>query len=553
MNWVLEYAKQIKSGKIITSKRVAAVYARLAEEIKYCDTHKRSKYVFDVSRGQHPIDFIERYCKQSEGEYGAPIKLELFQKAFVMAAFGFLFRETGLRRFREVMQLIARKNGKTTLLAALALYMLMMDGEGAAKVYSVATKRGQAELAFNAAVDMRMHSPQIAEITKKRRYDIYFPATSSVFEALASQSKTMDGLNVHMAIIDELHEIRDPNLYRVIKDGTVGRRQPMIMMITTAGTRRENIYDQMYKYACDVADGKVIDEGFLPILYELDDREEWTNEAAWIKANPGLGTIKQQDALRELVERARNIPGELPNLLCKHFNCKANGPGAWLSYDDYKNDLTFTMEDVYDTYAIGGCDLSATTDLTCATLLIRKPGDEITYVLQHYFIPEERVKIVEGSDDQEAPYREWERKGLITINEGNRVDYRNVTSWFVEMQQLHEITVHKVGYDRALAGFWLEDMNANGFDMEQVVQGMYTWSQPMKELGAALQDKKINYNQNKILFWCMNNTGCKKAGTLENIQPVKLEEKRRIDGTVSLLNAYTVYIRDYEDFMNKVG
>jgi len=554
MNWVIEYTKKINSGKIVTSKRVAAVYNRLAEEIKYSRGHKRSKYFFDEERGQHPIDFIEFFCKSSAGVMGAPIRLELFQKAFIQAIFGFVHRKTGLRRFREVMLLIGRKNGKTTVLAALALYLLIADDEGEPEIYCAATKRDQASIALKAAANMRTHSPHIAAVTKKRRNDIFCKTTLGTFTALASESKSMDGLNVHGAIIDELHAIRDPNLYDAIKRGASNRRQPLIVMITTAGTLRENIFDEKYKYACKIADGKIIDDTFFPVLYELDKREEWTDESAWIKANPGLGTIKQLDTLRVFVEQAKKIPDDLPRMLCKDFNVRENDSSAWLSYEAVKNDLTFTEEDVYNTYAIGGCDLSATTDLTCATLLIRKPNDDpLVYVLQHYFIPEERVKIVEASEEQEAPYREWERQGLITINEGNRVDYRKITDWFIEMREIHKITAHKIGYDRALAGYWVQEMEDCGFDMEQVVQGMYTWSQPMKEMGAALQDKKVNYNKHKILLWCLNNTGVKRAGTLENIMPVKLEEKRRIDGTVSLLNAWTVYVRDYSDFMYKVG
>jgi len=551
MNWVTKYARQINAGKIITSERVRKVYTRLAEDIKYSHAHKRSKYCFDEARAQHPIGFIEAFCNQSQGAFGAPIELDLFQKAFVSATFGFIERKTGLRRFREVLLLIARKNGKSTLLAALALYLIIADREGAAEVYAVATKREQAEIAFNQAVNMRRHSLEIATLTNKRRSDIYLPTTASFFKPLSSQSKSMDGLNVHAAIIDELHAIRNPELYQVIKDGTSGRRQPLIMMITTAGTHREGIYDQMYEYACKVADGEIEDERFLPVLYELDRMEEWTDPKCWSKANPGLGTIKQPEALQEAVERAKKIPAELSNLLCKHFNIRANTAASWLSYNDVMNDLTFTMEDVRNTYAVGGCDLSATTDLTAATLLIRKPNDPTIYVVQRYFIPEERVKIVEAEGSKEAPYRTWAERDLLTICEGHRVDYSAVTDWFCRMKSEYEITVYKVGYDTALSGYWVPEMERKGFFMETVRQGPFTFTYPMREMGAAFQDKIVNYNKNPMLAWCMLNTGVKKSG-LNNIQPDKQSEKRRIDGMASLLDAWVVYARDYQIFMSSV-
>jgi phage terminase large subunit-like protein len=554
MNWITEYAKQIKSGKIVTSKRVAAVYSRLEEEIRFSKKQKRSRYMFNEALGEHPIKFIEQFCKKSQGDFGADIELELFQKAFVQAIFGFICRETGLRRFREAMLLMGRKNGKSTLAAALGLYLMIADGEGAAEIYSAATKRDQAMITLNEAINMRHHSRHIAAITKKRRNDIYFPATASKFVALASDSNTLDGLNSHGVIVDELHAIRDPDLYRVLKKSTGHRRQPLILTITTAGTVRESIFDTRYDYACKIADGEETDDRFLPILYELDAREEWTRPECWIKANPGLGPIKQWDTLREDVEQAKILPEELPDVLCKHFNIRENEAASWLSFEVIESTHTFEMEKVYNTYAVGGCDLSATTDLTCATLLIRKPDDPTVYVLQQYFLPEERVKRMEATERsaKEAPYRAWAERGLLTICESSRVEYSLITAWFTEMREKHKIDAIYVGYDRAFAGYWLEEMKSNGFTTEPVAQGPYTWSQPMREMGAAFADKIVNYNRNPILAWCLSNTGVKKSG-MNNIQPVKITEKRRIDGMVSLLNAWVVYVRKFDDFMYNVG
>lgn len=548
MNWVKEYYRRIKSGDIITSRRVKAVYERLVKEMG----DDSIPYYFDEETGERPITFIETFCKQSQGTIGAPLKLELFQKAFIQLLFGWLEKDTGYRRFRETLFLCGRKNGKSTLLSGIALYMLVADYEGAAEIYSVATKKDQAKKVLTEAVNMIKQSPELRAVLKKRRNDVYFPATSSIFEALASDSNTLDGLNSHAVIIDELHAIRDRNLYEVMKQSTSSRRQPLVVMITTAGTVRECIFDNMYELACDLADGKKKDDTFLPILYEIDSRDEWTDPQMWIKANPGLGKIKQYKTLAAFVERAKNNPADLPGVLCKDFNYRENDNSVWLSYDQIKNDAVFDMSEVYNTYAIGGCDLSATTDLTAATLLIRKPNDETVYVLQHYFLPQARIEHLEEKNTNEAPYRLWAERGLLTVCEGNRVNFSEVTQWFCQMRDEHKIDAFKVGYDRALAGYWVEEMKSNGFTMEPVAQGPFTWSQPMREMGAAFADKIVNYNKNPILIWCLSNTAVKKSG-VNNIQPVKITDKRRIDGAVSLLNAWVIYVRYYDDFMYNVG
>lgn len=551
MNYVREYWRKIESGEIITSRRVKAVYGRLMQEMDAPAAD--SPYYFDEETGERPIIFIERFCKQSQGTLGAPLRLELFQKAFIQTLFGWLLKSTGYRRFRETLFLVGRKNGKSTLLAALALYMLVADYEGAAEIYSVATKKDQARKTLTEAVNMVKQSPELRAIIKKRRNDIYFPATASTFEALASDSNTLDGLNSHAVIIDELHAIRDRNLYEVMKQSTSSRRQPLVIMITTSGTVRESVFDNLYGLACDIADGKVTEDTFLPVLYELDARAEWTDPQAWIKANPGLGTIKQYATLAAFVERAKKNPEDLPGVLCKDFNVPETSASVWLSFEDIKNDATFTMQDVYNTYAIGGCDLSATTDLTCATLLIRRSReDDTVYVLQHYFIPQKRIDQLDEHNSQEAPYKIWAERELLTICDGARVDYSEVTAWFCQMRDEFKIDAFAVGYDRALAGYWVDEMKANGFDMRAVAQGPYTWSQPMREMGAAFADKKVNYNRNPVLVWCLSNTAVKKSG-VNNIQPVKVSDRRRIDGAVSLLNAWVIYVRDNEDYMYLVG
>lgn len=545
VNWLLEYADKLKSGEEVTSKRVKKIYLKLAEEIR--NPNPDSEWIFDEVRADRPIEFIERFCKHSKGEWmGRDVELDLFQKAFIAALFGFIHKLTGVRRFKETFFLVARKNGKSTLLSGIMLYMQIADGEGGAQVVSAATKRDQASIVFNECVNMVRQSPYLSKHLKKRKSDIYFPLTFSTMNPLSSDSNTLDGLNLHLAVIDELHAIKDRNLYEVLKQGMSARNQPLLVMITTAGTVRESIYDDMYEYAAKVADGVIKDERFLPVLYELDEKKEWSDWKCWKKANPGLGTIKKVEFMSEQVERAKNNPKDLPGILTKDFNVRETVAGAWLAYDEVNNETTFDLEDIRGSYAIGGADLSSTTDLTCATLILMKPGSETKYVIQQYFLPEEGLE--KRVIDDKIPYDKWRDRGLLTVTEGARVDYTQVTQWFIKMINEYDIRPLYVGYDSWNAQYWTLEMKDIGFDMVEVRQGYKTLSTPMKELESEFRMNQVIYNNNPILKWCLTNTSVKQDEN-GNIRPVKgVSQRQRIDGMVSLLIAYVVLHQNYENY-----
>ena len=404
MNYILEYWQQIESGKVIVSARVRKQYKKLAERIK----KPEGRYIFDEKRANRPIEFTETLCKQSRGEWGGrKMELELFQKAFISALFGFIDKETRLRQYRETMFYIGRKNGKSTLLACIALYMLTADHEAGAEVYSVATKRDQAKIIFNEAYNMVQQSPALRKALKKRKADLYFPTTFSRFEALSKDSGSLDGLNSHCVIIDELHGIKDRNLYEVMKQSQSARQQPLLIMITTAGTIRECIFDDMYTYS---------------------------------------------------MERRVN--------------------------------------------------------------------------------------------EEKLPYDKWYERGLVRLCKGNTINYKDVTAWFVEMANTYGIFPAWIYYDRWSATYWVEEMKATGFtEMKGVAQGAKTLSLPMQFLGADLQAKKINYNNNPVLRWCLSNTGVQEDRN-GNIVPIKNQAaKQRIDGTASLLNAYVGLYEHYNEFI----
>ncbi|WP_462421091.1 terminase large subunit [Salinicoccus sp. Marseille-QA3877] len=543
MNYVLEYFNEIKEGNIIVSKRVYKQYEKLIADM---DGHDR--YIFDEEKAVRPIEFIEKFCKHSKGEWaGKPLKLALFQKAYISALFGFVDKDTGFRRYTESMFYVARKSGKTALLAAISLYMLIADGESGSEVYSIASKKEQANILFDAAHEMIMQSPYLSKHIRKRKSDLYFSHNFSKMMSLAKNSNSLDGLNSQLVVVDEVHSIQDRNIYEVMKQSQSARQQPLLIMITTAGAQRGTIFDDMYEYAANVVDGNFTDDNFLPILYELDEKKEWTDPTKWQKANPALGISKKVNDLERKVARAKNNSNELTGLLTKDFNIRDTVHSAWLTFDDINNEETFDIEDFRGHYAIGGADLSITTDLSCATLLFVDKETHKRYCHQMYWLP--RDSFEERVEHDKIPYDKWHEQGLLRLCNGNTINYSDITAWFVEMMNDYDITPLWIYYDNYSARYWVDEMEQHGFKMERCIQGAKTLSLPMGNMGADLQAKKINYNNHPILKWCLTNTGIQEDRN-GNIVPVKNQSaKKRIDGTASMLDAYVGLYDHFEEFL----
>jgi phage terminase large subunit-like protein len=326
------------------------------------------------------------------------------------------------------------------------------------------------------------------------------------------------------------------------------RRQPLLIMITTAGTVRECIFDDTYAYACGIVDGTFQDDTFLPILYELDNRKEWENPQVWQKANPGLGSIKKESDLRDKVQRARRSPKDLSGILCKDFNVRETMSSAWLTFEAINNEDTFDLERFRGCYAIGGADLSITTDLTCATLLMMEKATEKLFVHQMYWLPKDNF--LQRVQQEKIPYDKWLDRGLLRLCEGNSIKYSDVTAWFLEMVNEYGITPAWVYYDSYSARYWVEEMTGHGFNMVRCIQGAKTLSLPMQMLGLALDAKNVNYNNHPILKWCLTNTGVV-TDRNGNIIPIKNQNaKQRIDGTASLLDAYVGLTDHFNEFKN---
>lgn len=556
MTYIEEYYNWIQKNPNKVGKKVKAIYEKLVK-----DLHEEKKvsffnvstgeqethtYRFDIEKAHNPINFIERLCRQSKGQWnGKPLKLLLFQKAMLEAAFGFV-DENGQRKYKKIIFFVARKNGKSVLDSGIAVYMLTRDGEGGAEIYSVATKKDQSKIVWEEAKKMIRKSPELAKKIRCLVGGIYYDNNDSIFRALASDSNSLDGLNSHLVIADEVHAWRDKNLLDVMYDSMSARRQPMLIETSTMGTIRENVFDIEYEYAAQVIAGTIEDETLLPIIYELDDEKEWVQEECWFKANPALGTIKSIKSLREKVERAKANPIELVNLLCKDFNIRQNSVNAWLTFEDLNNEEVYT--EWKDSYCIGGCDLSSTTDLTCATLLGAVKGK--LRVKQMYFIPANQLEKKVRED--KIPYDKWLKNGWLRLSGDNKVDYHDVTKWFIEQVQENDLRPLWVGYDSWNAQFWCDEMTEEGFDMVEVRQGYKTESAPLKQMKADLMDNKINYNNNPILKWNLSNVVVK-VDDNENIMLSKEKARQRIDGAASLMDAYVIYINKQQEYLSYIN
>lgn len=545
MTYLEEYGTAVLDGKEVAGEKIRREYDKLLNDL----AHQSGRWHFDVDLATRPIKFIETFCKQSKGALGSPIKLDLFQKAILQAAYGFVDDED-LRRYQEILDIIGRKNGKTTLLSGISLYGETSDHEGSPEIYFIATAKDQAKKGFDEANNMRIQSPLLKKKLRKRQSDIYCEKNLGFITALASDTNHLDGLNAHYGIIDELAAIKNRDIYDLVKQSMSARSQPMLWEITTNGFVRNNIFDAQYDYAAGVIDGTIKDERFLPIIYELDNHNEWTDPECWRKANPGLGTIKSYEFLENSVNKAMQDDTYRPTVMVKDMNMKQNSSQAWLPFEVIDNPETFNLEEMGFRYGIGGMDAADSVDLNAAKMICRRRGDPKIYVAQMYWIPErkfEESKTRRNPDD--APYEIWESRGLLQICTGAKVQKRVFLDWFKEMRDKYDIYPEWIGYDpwHIDDSLLLQFQNEFGKQcMIPVRQGVATLSTPMKDLAAEFQEKNINYNNNPIDKWCFTNTYTKRDIN-GNIQPDKGQTStKRIDGLAALLDAYVVY-EDHKD------
>ncbi len=546
MSFLLSYIEEIESGRIIAGQELKSVLKRLKSDLD------NPRYEYDEKPGQIRIEFIEKFCKHTKSPFnGMPFKLELWEKAFLEAAYGFKYKESGLRRFNEALLLIARKNGKTTFIAGIDLAEFFLS-KGGTDIVCASNTNDQASILFEEINNMREQSKALRneKRSKKNIFYIYSPKNKNKIKKLSAQSRNKDGYNIEVGCIDEVHEMTDSKVYDAIKQSQSTKQEPLIFIITTEGTTVDGFLDNKLAYVRKMIKGEINDEKILPWLYTQDSTEEIFNDpSSWQKSNPSLGTIKMKSYFDDIMNKARNDMATKVTMLCKDFNIKQIESGSWLTFNELNNEEKYKLTDLSDSYAIGGVDLSSTTDLTAAVLLLVKNGKK--YVIPHFFMPSELVQ--KRVEEDKIPYDIWVKKGYITLTQGNQNDFSLVTQWFLKMTREFDIRPLWIGYDPWNSQYWVKEMEEAGFTMEKIRQGIYTLSEPMKQLEGDLKNKLINYNNHPILKWCFANTQAK-VDVNGNIQPSKLNSKlKRIDGCVALIIAYAVLTRYKNDYENMVS
>lgn len=540
-NPILEYWDQIERGDVAVCYKLRRTYKKIVYDL----SDMESDYHYDAERANHILEFAENYCHLIQGSTG-PVVLELWEKAMLATIFGFVDK-AGFRKYQEAILIIGKKNGKSLISSIVGLYLLIADAEPGPEVYAVATKKDQAKKVWLVAKQMARKSPDLRRRLRLLTSDLVCDFNDGFFKPLSSETDTLDGLNIHGGLMDEIHQWKNGQaLYDIIADGTTARDQPLIFMTTTAGTIREDIYDLKYEETERLINGYFDPEGYtderrIAFIYELDDRKEWTDPDCWIKANPGLGTIKKREQLENKVKRALANPYLVKNLVCKEFNIRETSSEAWLTFEQIDNQECFSLKELKPRYGIGGVDLSATTDLTAAVVLFQIPGDERVYVLPMFWIPEDLVD--KKVNEDKIPYDLWIERGYVRTCPGNRIRNSYVTQWFLEVQNELDIYLPWIGYDRAMTADWVDEMSGEFGEsaMVPVAQGAMTQSTPMKALGADLDGKRVIYQNNPVLKWNLCNASILED-TNANIKLIKPKHKstKRVDGVAALLDAYVV-------------
>lgn len=546
-----KYFTSLLDGRIVACDKMKKVSEMLLENY-----YNPKEFHYDHAIASKHVDFIEKFIKLPSGKIGTPLELQLFQKARFQAIFGFV-DDDNLRQYNEILIIEGRKNGKTTENAAIEIDLLVNDGEGSPQIYNVATMLDQAKLGFNAAHKMIQQSPLLSKHIRKRANDLYFPLNFGFIKALASNANSLDGLDVHGAVIDELAAIKNRDIYDLVKQAMGARQQPLLFSITTNGFVREGIFDSQYEYATNLLYGKLSEPNkrFLPFIYELDSRDEWDKEECWVKANPGIDTVKSRDYLRQMVQKAKDDPSFKPTVMVKDFNMKENAASTWLTWEEIENKEKYDFKKMGFRYGIGCFDAADTTDLNSAKAMCMRPNDDKIYVKSMYWMPEDVLNqmTTDGNrrERDSVPYLLWERQGLLKTYPGNKVDKKVFLDWFKELRDEDDLYILYIGYDP----WHIDDSLLRSFKDEfgpncmiPIRQGVATMSQPLKELKADMKANKIIHNANPIDMWNFSNVEIK-SDINGNIQLVKgTDTRKRIDGMVSLACGYIVLKDKYDEY-----
>lgn len=549
-NYIRKYWSDISSGKVKVSKKVYQQMLMLIKILDEIDAGK-SKWDFDIRKANRPISFIETFCIHVKGKLaGKRYKLELWQKAILHALFGIVHKASGFRRFRELHLYVGRKNSKTLFASCILIYLMFKDGELGAECYSAATKREQAAISWNMAKQIILKGP-LRNYFHHTVNGIYVkPFRESYWQPVSKESKKLDGLNPHAVLIDELHAIVDNNMIDVLKDGMASRTQPILIITTTMGIDRLATFDDTYDYDAKVLNGTFKDERKLIFCYELDEEKEWDDISALQKANPNMGVSKPIEEFVADIEEVKNNPNKLINFLCKSCNVRQNNAKAWLTFEEFNNDLIVDLEQFNDSIVIGGFDLSRTNDLTAfTTLLFDKKNKKIIaetmyWITRKYF----------HENKKDVPFEQWLKDGYLKLSGDELIDYHDITQYVYSNVMDRGWKYQYINYDSYSANYLIEELASYGFSKKHVLietqQGFKTLSIPMQVVEGDLRSKTLSYQNNPITKWCLSNVELV-VDRNGNYMPNKANSKRKIDGAATILNCYVSYCNYKDYFMSE--
>ncbi|MDL2250462.1 terminase large subunit [Lachnospiraceae bacterium OttesenSCG-928-J05] len=535
-NYIVEYHYAIKHKKVTVGKWIKLIYNILVTGLA------NGTWLYDSKKANKAINFIENYCHHSEGREDL-LKLELWQKAIVCAIFGIMDKNTGRRQFREVFLVVARKNGKTLFASAIMAYMAYIDGEYGAKLYCLAPKLEQAELAFDAFYQMVQAEPELSDISKKRRSDIYVRDFNTTIKKIAFNSRKSDGFNPHFVLNDEISAWPgDQGLkqYDVMASAFGARTEGLMFSISTAGYLNDGAYDELFKRSTTFLNNpfkKDSESRILPFLYLIDDVEKWYTKTELKKSNPNLEVSVRWEFYQEQIKIAKKSLSKKAEFMTKYCNIKQNSAIAWLDYMDVEKaaGTKYTLEDFRGCYCVAGLDLSRTTDLTAATIVIER--DDINYIFTKFFMPAKRYEKAINEDN--VPYNVFLEQGYLELSGENNIDYRDVYNYMVELVKKYKIMPLKVGYDRYDATYIVQDLTAAGFHCDDVFQGT-NLTPILVAFEGDLKDGKYRIGNNNLLKSHLLNVAVDINLKDSRMKPVKYDERLRIDGAASLFDALTV-------------
>lgn len=531
-NYIYAYYQAIQNGSVVVGMWIRLFYGLI---IRWLDA---KEVFFDAKKANRAIKFIENFCHHSEGRNDL-LTLELWQKAMISVIFG-IVDGAGVRIFREVFIVIARKNGKSLLAAAIIAYCVYLDGEYGAKVYCVAPKLDQADIVYNAFWQMVEQEPELLALTKRRKSDLYVAETNSSVKKIAFNAKKSDGFNPHLTVCDENASWpaeQGKKQYEVMKSAQGARKQPLILSISTSGYVNEGIYDELFKRSTRFLRGDSRERRLAPFLYLIDDIEKWNDINELRKSNPNLGVSVTVDYLLEEIAIAEGSLSKRAEFLTKYCNIKQNSSQAAFDVPVVERSFgeALSLEDFRDSYCVGGIDLSQTTDLTACVAVIEKRG--ILYVFARFFMPAEKLE--EASARDGVPYAEYVKRGLLVLSGENFVDYHDCMRFFTDLVEQYQIYPLKVGYDRYSAQYLVQDMKAYGFHMDDVYQGT-NLTPVIREFEGTLKDGIFRFGDNDLLKMHLLNTALRLDAESQRVKLIKLSPTERIDGTAALMDALTV-------------